>query len=281
MEMFVQVERKRIPILMYHSISEEASPKFRLFAVPPARFAEQMAYLYRQAYTPLTVSQLVQACRDGAAALPAKPVVLTFDDAFLDFYTAALPVLQRYGLPATLYIPTRYVNRTSRWMQRIGEGSRPLLSWQQLQEVSRSGIECGAHSHSHPQLDLLPVARAKQEIFQSKRILEEHLGQAIASFAYPHGYHTTAVRQLVRLAGYSSACAVGYALSTETTDPFALTRLLVSPDMDVHSFAALLDGHDRRVTFASYTRPLAPVWRGVRYYSALVQRSQRGKEILQ
>src|SRR5258708_32008292 len=134
-----------------------------------------MSSCIQQPYSPRTVSQRCEACKKGGAALPANPFVFTFDDAFPVFYTAALPVLQRYGLPATLYIPTRYVNGTSRWMQRLGEGSRPLLSWQQLQEVSRSGLECGAHSHRHPQPDLLPLARGKQEIFQSKSLLDEHL----------------------------------------------------------------------------------------------------------
>src|SRR5258708_25935106 len=102
MEMFVQVERKRIPILMYHSISEEASPKFPVFAVPPARFAEQMAYLYPQTYLPLTLSQQVQASQDRAAACPSKPSILSLEDAFLDFYSASLPALTLHSLSSPL-----------------------------------------------------------------------------------------------------------------------------------------------------------------------------------
>ena len=273
MEMNVSDQRKRIPILMYHSISAEAGPKYRQFAIPPMRFAEQMAFLNQQGYTPLTVSQFVQVSQAGVGALPARPVVLTFDDGFLDFYTDALPIMQQYGCTATLYVATTYVEGTSRWMQRIGEGSRRILSWHQLQEISDSGIECGAHSHTHPQMDLIPLSQARQEILQSKYILEEHLGITIKSFAYPYGYHTSAVKQLVCSAGYSSACATGYALNIEVTDPFALKRLLVSPDMDIHAFAALLKGHDRRVTFAAYTKPIVPVWRAVRYGSALAHHS--------
>ncbi len=267
---------------MYHSISEQAGPKFKPFTVAPALFAEHIHYLHQHGYTPMTVSQLVQAYAQEEDMLPVKPVVVTFDDAFLDFYTAALPILERYSFPATLYIPTAYVNRTSRWMQQTGEGSRAILSWDQLREISQAGIECGAHSHSHPQMDLLTLPQARKEILQSKLILEEHLGEEVFSFAYPYGYHTDAIKQSVYDAGYTSACAVKNALTTEATDPFALARVLVGPDADVHSFAALLEGHDRRITTATYTRPLVPAWRLVRFCSALVQKSQnRDREIAQ
>src|SRR5690349_15268417 len=106
--------RKRIPILMYHSIAVEAKPKFREFAVAPALFERQMAYLSEQGYTAMTVSQFVYICAHKEERLPDKPVVITFDDAFLDFYTTALPILKRYGFSATLYVPTAYVGGTSR-----------------------------------------------------------------------------------------------------------------------------------------------------------------------
>ena len=275
--MSISPERKHIPILMYHSISEKAGPKFKEFTVPEALFARQVEYLHQQAYTPMTVSQLVQARSQGS--LPAKPVVLTFDDAFLDFYTAALPILTRYSFPATLYVPTTYVNGTSRWMQRSGEGSRPIVSWEQLREISKSGIECGAHSQTHPQLDLLPLAVAKKEITESKIILEEHLGEQVLSFAYPYGYHTSAVKRIVRDAGYTSACAVKNALTTETTDLFALARILVDPTTDTDAFAALLEGHDKRVTTAVYTRPLVPAWRLARFFTTLAQKNQKGETV--
>jgi len=276
--MFITSERKRIPILMYHSISDESGPKFRSFAVPAALFARQMEYLHQQAYTPMTVSQLVHAWTNGGS-LPTKPVVLTFDDAFLDFYTTALPLLQRYSFTATLYVPTAYVNGTSRWMQRTGEGSRPIVSWEQLRDISKCGIECGAHSHTHPQLDLLSFAAAKEEITQNKRLLEEHIGEEILSFAYPYGYHTAATKQIVREAGFTSACAVKNALSTEETDHFALSRVLVDPTLDIDAFAALLAGHDKRITTAVFTRPLIPGWRLARFCLAQVQKPQQRETV--
>src|SRR5437764_272682 len=99
---------QRVPILMYHSIADEASRAFRPFAVPPALFADQMAYLAQNGYTPLTVTRLVQTWA-GGGELPARPIVLTFDDGFADFHTHALPVLYRYGFTATLYVTTGFI----------------------------------------------------------------------------------------------------------------------------------------------------------------------------
>src|SRR5206468_3352471 len=97
---------KSIPILMYHSIADDASPKFKPFTVKPALFAENIAYLYHQGYTPMTVTQLMNTFSQANTLLPERPIVLTFDDGFADFFTAALPILQQYGFVATLYVAT-------------------------------------------------------------------------------------------------------------------------------------------------------------------------------
>ena len=226
---------------MYHSISESATAKFKPFAVPTTLFAQQMAYLKQQAYTPMTVTEFVNTrIQKDVYALPERPVILTFDDGFADFFTEAFPILQQYGFPATLYAATAYINGTSRWMQNEGEGERPMLTWEQLFEISKHGIECGGHSHCHRQLDTLPRSVVREEIAQCKRLLESHLHQEVLSFAYPHGYHTVAIKQLIREAGFTSACAVKYMMSSETSDPFALPRLLVSADTSVADLAALL-----------------------------------------
>ncbi|MBV9229057.1 MAG: polysaccharide deacetylase family protein, partial [Chloroflexi bacterium] len=144
------------------------------------------------------MTQMVQARAQNGEELPPQPIVLTFDDAYADFYTNALPALQTYGFVATLYVPTVFVGGTSRWLEYLGEGSRPLLSWSQLAEISACGIECGAHSHTHPALDMLSFSKAQDEIVRCKCLLEDHLGQQTSSFAYPYGYYNTRVRQMVR-----------------------------------------------------------------------------------
>ena len=233
-------EEQNIPILMYHSISSHASPRFRPCIVSPETFDEHLSYLDQCHYTPVTVTQFVQAMARGGDGLPARPVVLTFDDGYADFYTSALPALQRHGFTATLYVATAFVGGTSRWLQHMGEGMRPMLTWEQLAEISASGIECAAHTHTHRPLDMLPPSVARDEIVRSKELLEEHLGQQVSSFAYPYGYYSARVWQIVRAAGYASACAIKGALSSLHDDPYALARLAIKPHTSVHVLATAL-----------------------------------------
>jgi peptidoglycan/xylan/chitin deacetylase (PgdA/CDA1 family) len=233
-------EKPKIPILMYHSISNVADPRFRACIVPPALFDEHLSYLERYQYTSITVSQFVQAMAQGGAGPPPRPVIITFDDGFTDFYTSALPALQRHGFNATLYVATGFTGGTSRWLRAEGETERPMLTWEQLAEISASGIECGAHTHTHPQLDMLSSAQAYDEIVRSKDLLEERLGRAVNSFAYPFGYYSAGVRRIVQAVGFTSACAVRRTLSSLHDDPYALARLAIQPDSGVDALAAAL-----------------------------------------
>jgi peptidoglycan/xylan/chitin deacetylase (PgdA/CDA1 family) len=252
----------QIPILMYHSVSDACAPRFRRFAIRPGTFEAQMRYLSEQGFTTLTVSGLIEAM-SGRAALPRKPVVLTFDDGFADFYEAALPVLQRYGQTATLYVVSGAVGKTSTWLEGIGEGKRPMATWSNLIEIQKCGVEIGAHTVSHAALDLLPAAAARDEIANSKRMLEGGLGCPVSSFAYPFGYQNATVRGVVKAEGYSSACAVRYKMCTPQDDRFALPRHIALDSWDSKTFAAVLEGRPQRLpNFLDRTRSHA--WRAAR-----------------
>jgi len=268
-----------IPILMYHSVSDQASARFRPWTVSPQRFDEHMALVKELGYTPISVSTMVAAMDGyatsrGADPLPSMPIVLTFDDGFQDFLTAALPILQRYGFDATLYVVSGCVGGTSRWLAHEGEGDRPILTWPQLREIAAAGIECGAHSCSHPQLDVIPRARAREEIARSRQTLQDGLGQPVLSFAYPHGYHDVTVRRLAMEAGYSSACGVKHALSSLADDRYSLGRVIVTHDVDAARLGHLL---------LDSTLPIAPRgerlrtkgWRLARRASALLRGHRR------
>lgn len=219
-----------VPILMYHSISNRASDRFKVCTVSKELFAEQMAYLSDHHFQAITVTQFVNCMANPHQALPERPVVLTFDDGYADFYTTALPIMQRFGFTATVYVTTAFVGHTARWLESLGEGARPMLSWEQLLEVNAAGVECGAHSHTHPQLDVLTGPQARQEVVRCKEVLEQKLSREVATFAYPYGYYDTGVRAIVQEAGYSSACAVRLARSSTADDPFALARIMVEHD---------------------------------------------------
>jgi peptidoglycan/xylan/chitin deacetylase (PgdA/CDA1 family) len=263
--------KRRVPILMYHSISRRATDRFKRFTVSPSLFAEQVAHMRRNGYTSLTVTQYVHACTQGEM-LPERPVILTFDDGFADFYDEAFQVLERHRFVATLYVTSGFVNGTSRWLQREGEAARAMLTWDQLKEVVAYGVECGAHSHSHPQLDTLSPQAAKMEIIQSKLLLEDRLGQQVWSFAYPYGYYIARVKQQVKEAGYTSACAVKYSLSDVTGDPFALARQMVAADTDIDALEVLLTKDSPSITRSVYKYLGVPLWRCARLGSASLTR---------
>jgi peptidoglycan/xylan/chitin deacetylase (PgdA/CDA1 family) len=253
-----------IPILMYHSILREAAPAFKPFALSPECFAAHVAYLHAQNFTPLTVAQFAERLEAFAGAvLPAKPVILTFDDGFADFYHHALPTLQTHGFCATLYVVTGYMELTSLWLRREGEAHRPMLTWQQLSEIDAAGIECGAHTCTHPHLDVVSEAIARDEIRHSKDMLEQRLGKRVTTFAFPYGHYTQSTQQLVCEAGFTAACAVKHALSYIGDDQFGLARITIRDDTNVPQLAALLAG--RGLAIASHREKLlTKSWRWIR-----------------
>jgi peptidoglycan/xylan/chitin deacetylase (PgdA/CDA1 family) len=208
--------RDPIPILLYHSVTDTPALAIQGFETGPATFARHLDRLVAGGFTSLTVTQLVGHLRAGCASLPARPIVITFDDGWADFAGAAAAVADR-GLVATLYA-------TTGWLGEPG-----FLEPAELPALVSAGMEIGAHSHTHPQLDTLPLRRARSEITEPRRRLEDVLQSEVPSFAYPHGYSSAAVRRLVRDAGYTSAAAVKNSLSSPADDPYNLARLTVLP----------------------------------------------------
>lgn len=254
---------RKIPILMYHSISTQATRRFRAFTLAPTLFAAHLRYLREQGYTFLSIAGL------AGSELPEKPIILTFDDGFLDFYTKALPLLLQYNATASLFIPTRYLDGTSLWLQALGEGRRPLVSQDQLIEIANAGVDCGAHTHSHCHLDTVSTARGQQEVNRSKEILEQILRRPVTSFAYPYGHYHMQARQWVMDAGFQAACAVRHAISHRDDDPFALARVTITDRTDVPRLAALL----RDFPLASSKERLKTrLWRQVRLLRARFER---------
>jgi len=234
--------RTVVPVLGYHSISDERRDGTLRWSVSPGVFDEQMALLRDRGRVPLTVSGFASVLR-GVAPLPARPVLVTFDDGFADLATAALPVLQRYGVVATAYVITSRVGPPPR------PGADPALGWDELTALCDGGVEIGSHSHTHRALDCLRRDEVRREVGLSRQVLEEGLGEPVSSFAYPYGYHSAAVRREVRSAGYTSACAVKNALSHDSDDVFAIARILIEREMTTATLDALFDGRGWPLTW--------------------------------
>jgi peptidoglycan/xylan/chitin deacetylase (PgdA/CDA1 family) len=216
---------RAVPVLMYHAVSDHPAPAAAAHAVTPAAFADQLARLHAAGYTTLTASAAARLLA-GQGTWPQRPVALTFDDGYADLHHTAWPLLQRYGFTATVFV-------TTGWLADAADraGTPPLdrmLSWSQLGELAAAGVEVGAHSHSHPQLDQLPDRPLQLEVTRCKERLEERLGLPVTAFAYPYGYSSARVRRVIARAGYASAFAVANALARPGADPLALPRLTVS-----------------------------------------------------
>jgi peptidoglycan/xylan/chitin deacetylase (PgdA/CDA1 family) len=225
----------RVPVLMYHEIADVAATPSRL-AVSPNAFADQLAYLRDTGFNSITAGALSAILAGGTGDLPERPVVLTFDDGYGDFYSQAMPLLKQHGFTATLFM-------TTGWVGKEGEKKR-MLNWRELAEAEQTGIEIGAHTCKHPQLDQLPENLIREELYVSKSLLEDNLGLKVPGLAYPFGYSNAKVRRVAREIGYDYAYAVGNAMTTDTADAFTLPRITVRRATTMDDFRKMVDGQD-------------------------------------
>ena len=240
-----------VPILNYHTISDDPGPVIAPYAVGRDAFASHLDVIQAAGCTALTVTQYVDRLERGTA-LPVRPVVITFDDGFEDNLTVAAPLLAARDMPATVYVTTGLLPGCPGG--GAGHPLGPMIPWEHLPELEKEGIEVGAHSHSHPELDVLDRDAAAWEIRRSRDLLELALGHPLASFSYPHGYAGGAIEAEVRRYGFRSACGVRHALSHRGDDPWLLARLVVGPrttpaqlDRWLHGTGARLAGRRERL----------------------------------
>jgi peptidoglycan/xylan/chitin deacetylase (PgdA/CDA1 family) len=203
--------------------------------------------------------------------LPDRPAAITFDDGLADFYANALPILLKMKYPATLFIATAYVGSTSLWLKKEGVSHYAMLTWGQIREIASSGVEIGSHGQSHQQLDILPLHQAREEIVLSRTHIEDHLEKPVVFFAYPYGYHSSAVQEILRRAGYQAAFAVKHAISSLADDLYALARIIITADISNDQFIQLLNGNGIRT--APYEEQVqTKAWRTVRRASYAMKR---------
>jgi peptidoglycan/xylan/chitin deacetylase (PgdA/CDA1 family) len=239
-------------ILLYHRVSDDRDD----LAVTPARFAEQMEALAREGYRTVGVARALAG--QASASRGERLVALSFDDGFRDVAENALPVLERLGFAATVFVSTAVVDGTASfdWYER----QPPLLSWADIGALDR-GPELGfeAHTLSHPNLLALQESDARAEIVRSRETLERRLGRPVTGFAYPAGLYGPRERLMVRDAGFGWAVSCEPGTNAVGGDPFTLRRTQVDGRDRLVDFRAKLGGaHDSPL-------PLRTQWRRLRY----------------
>jgi peptidoglycan/xylan/chitin deacetylase (PgdA/CDA1 family) len=221
-----------VPVLLYHDVT--ASPRDP-YAVTHATFATHMRAVAGSGRVALTVNEYVAGLR-GRAALPDRPVLVTFDDGYREF-PRAVEAMASAGVEAgTLYVTTAQADTDG------------MVSWRDLAAMP-DRIQIGAHSRTHPQLDVLPSAELNAEVRGSKTDVEQRLGRTCTSFAYPHGHHGARVKRAVVAAGFDSAAGVKNALSHRHDDPYAVARVTVTAQTTDADLAALLEGRGAPVAW--------------------------------
>lgn len=217
----------RIPILTYHYIRVNPDPRDGLgfaLSVTPANFSAQMDWLAQNGYHPVTTADLVANLR-GERGLPARPIVLTFDDGYADFYTNAIPILRTHDFTAVSYVVSGFIGRPG------------YMTAAQVISAQGAGFEIGSHTVDHVNLTRQSNDGLRYQLTASKEALERLLKRPVTSFCYPYGKYGAREANAVAAAGYQDATSTLAGPNHSLTNRFVWTRLYVKGGETLGQFA--------------------------------------------
>ena len=239
-----EIPERTLRVLMYHKVNDVEGNSV---TVPVSLFEEQMAQLRELGYTPVSLDRVIDHYLDRAS-LPPGAVLITFDDGYRDNLANAVPILQRYGYPAVLFVPIGYLGgrRPLPHDEHLAVRGivNPTLDWSELAELERAGVRIESHGIGHRPLADLEVDEAAREITLSKLRLEEALGRPVRAFAYVKGseaHYRLVHLSLLRQAGYDIAFTSISGANGPGTDPLQLHRYNVEP-YPTRTFELVLSG---------------------------------------
>lgn len=259
MARFYQSREKRVVVLCYHSIH----PQKAFSSATPELFVRHLEWLNTHCRL-IPFSKALQATQNEGGKKPF--VALTFDDGYADNYEYAFPLLQEYDVPATFFVTLGMLEREQAVLERIQtlrrasmEDIRPL-TWGQVREMQRAGMEIGSHTRSHPNLVRLSPVESCEELRRSKEVLEDRLGEAVKLLAYPFGkprrHFTQTTMELAAEVGYEMAAAVVFRGVNPSDPPLALPRFFITRD-DVEMLVAKVMG---AWDWLGWWQERAPLW---------------------
>lgn len=201
-----------IPVLNYHSVG---TATYSSLILDPVKLDKQLGYLAKEGYTPLSIDDFTLILEKRKPA-PPKPVLLTFDDGYSDNYTLAMPLLRRYHFPAVTFISPGMV------------GTPGYMTWEQVKELHKSSWDILPHGMTHPHLPLLSAAKQKEQIVESRRLIEKQLGTKADVFCYPYGEYNKDTLAILKEAGFRYAFTIQQGRTTSLQAPYELKRIYVN-----------------------------------------------------
>lgn len=218
----------RVPILQYHYIRVNPNPSDRLgyaLSVTPQDFAAQMDWLAAHGYHPVNFTDL-HAYFAGETPLPSRPVILTFDDGYRDFFTTAFPILRAHGFKSVSYLVSGFFGRTH------------YMTPADVIELQATGlVEFGSHTVTHVDLNKVSAAELAYQLGASKASLTALLGEPVVDFCYPSGKFDQAVVTAVAAARYDTATTELPGVELSWSTRFAWPRVRVAGDESLSLFA--------------------------------------------
>jgi len=212
----------RIPIVVYHSVRpyQRGESEYQdLYDITPELFEKQLSYLNKNGFTTISFSAVADYF-DNSTPLPEKPIILSFDDSWGNQYEYAFPLLKEYKTTGTFFVFTNSLSRGKH------------LTWNEVREMQKAGMEIGSHTKTHPFLDdIKDETLLRKEISGSKEILEESLGTPIRSFAYPFGEHESESLKEVENAGYKVARTLRKGTLQKESERYQMPAFLVTDDL--------------------------------------------------
>lgn len=217
--LLARLATRRSVILGYHGVERRAGPDRWRLQVPAETFEAQIGLLLQAGFHFVTVAELARAA--GGATPPPGLAAISFDDGMRNNLTVAQPILERLGVPASVYVSSGLIGGQSPWVP--GPGGR-MLDADEVIALSKAGWEIGGHTVSHADLSSLDEDACLAEVAAGRETLQRLTGAAVETFAYPFGRYGTAAVRAVRRAGFAAALTTG----SGRWDAFELTRAMVS-----------------------------------------------------
>jgi peptidoglycan/xylan/chitin deacetylase (PgdA/CDA1 family) len=233
--------RGGLRILLYHRVASGVGSRL---AVLPADFRRQMQAVLASGRCFVPLSQVPALLASGASDL-SRYVVVTFDDAYRDDLTRALPILEEFGVPAAVFAATRYADCPAPfpWFpDAVADPDGVPLDWDGLRELAARGVDVESHGLSHASLLGLSDDAVREEFVASAGAIERELRRRPVAFCYPYGHFTSATARLASVAGYACACTCLPGTNGPSTSPFELRRTRVEGGDSLKVFQAALGG---------------------------------------